>query len=703
MFHCLRIIPEQCCYLRLLTILFLCFIWSNSTQAVAGEIQITIKDSTTKRPLAKVTVDIIPRQGNKISASTNNNGIAVVGNLAEGLYNVLVAHPGYLTSRSPSVRVIDRKSTPLRVELTQNQGDLEETLVIANTKAIDLTSSVGTRYIDRETLRSAAGSGSDVLRALDGLPGLFSSGEFASFTVRGRGPRDNLIFVDDIPFDRVVHFDDSFGEQEEIEGGGRYSVFAPNLIGGAEFQPGGWSAAYSGKAGSLLRLNVAEGNFVSPSYTTRIDLAGCEVGYDGPSGFDGDTSILFSARRLNFGSLFETIGIDDIGTPKLTDIIFKSTSQLTSDDKLNILMIYAPEEFNRNIDNVLASDEDDPGNFEDVELVDNDADNSLLAFTWSHLFGNSGELTNKLYLRNFDENSATGEAFPDLVAADTTTSDVPIRNNIIVSRRQEKEIGLRSDLSMDSSLGRFSAGLRATQLDLSFQLTLDDDWTRFIYDQDDFRPLPEQRFIVLTPNSVNSRFEEKNTSYATFLEQTIEFDQLALRAGLRYDRDQLSDEDLLAPRIGANWFLSKKLNVSATVGAYFQAPRFNDRASDTSNTALENERIHQLSLGFRYFLNTNIEVIAEPYYQDLDNLIVEQDGVNLTSVNTGEGRSYGIDTAITRRFNNSWSAHLNYSYNNSKIKDNKDLPLYNADFSRPHSVSLGGVWEISSRWKLSAR
>ena len=66
------------------------------------------------------------------------------------------------------------------------------------------------------------------MRALDGLPGLISTGDFANFTVRGRSPRDNLIFVDGFPLDKVVHFDQSLGEEEDIGGGGRFSIFAPN-------------------------------------------------------------------------------------------------------------------------------------------------------------------------------------------------------------------------------------------------------------------------------------------------------------------------------------------------------------------------------------------------------------------------------------------------------------------------------------------
>lgn len=48
-----------------------------------------------------------------------------------------------------------------------------------------------------------------------------------------------------------------------------------------------------------------------------------EVGYDGPMGITDDATMLFSARRLDFGALFETIEELDIGEPVLRDVILK--------------------------------------------------------------------------------------------------------------------------------------------------------------------------------------------------------------------------------------------------------------------------------------------------------------------------------------------------------------------------------------------
>lgn len=670
--------------------------------ADTGKVRLTVIDSGTQRPIPDAIIEIKSRTGETSEIRADSQGLVNIDALAAGLYTLTINHPNYQPVRLPRVRVLENKTTPIQTKLAGISLGLEETLVLGKSISANPLNAAGSSLIDGEALNSAAGSGSDVLRSLDGLPGLFGDGEFSSFTVRGNGPRDNLILVDGIPFDKVVHFSDSFGDQEEIEGGGRYSVFAPNTIGSAEFQPGGWAPAYGGRAGSLLKLNVAEGNPDTASYRARLDLAGIEVGYDGPSSFHDQTSILFSARDYDFGRLFETIGLNDIGTPKLTDIIFKSTSEL-SDDKLSFLAIYAPEEYQRRLNNVLASDEDEPGNYENVALIDSKTDNSLFALTWTRLIGSDGELTNQIYLRNYDERTNSGEAYPDLVSLDAPIDTIPVRPNILNSKAKEEELGLQSDIEFNNTWGRLSAGLRITQIDLAFSLALDDDWIRYSYDQNDFRANPEQKYVVLTPGAVNNRYTQTETNYAVYANQEFSVDDWNFRAGARYDRDNFTNENLLSQRVGATWFANNNLRITTTFGRYFQSPRFNDRASDASNSQLENEIIDQASIGFVYRWNNSVELLIEPYYQDLQNLVVKQDSVNQTLGNMGEGKSFGVDTAISRQFDNGWSASINYSYNDARVRDNPAANEYYADFNRPHIVSIGGVWEINQRWKLSSR
>jgi len=669
----------------------------------SGTIRIDSIDDASRRPVEDVKVTVTARDGSKSEHSGEGDSeTIVVEGLDAGLYEITIRHPNYYPLRLPSVRVIDAKTTPLEAELIELRTTVEETLVIGSKVSQNFLDPVSSSEKDREALRSSAGGGGDVLRSLDGLPGLFSDSAFSSYTVRGNGPRDNLILVDGIPFADVVHFSDALGEQEDLEGGGRYSVFAPNIIANAEFQPGGWEPAYGGLAGSLLKLEVAEGNPDTPSYTVRFDVAGLEIGYDGPTYIHDNTSVLFSARSLDFTRLFETIGNDDLGEPSLTDVILK-TSTRYEDDKINFLLLHSTEDYRRDIKHVIASDEDEVGNYTNVSLGNTERDNALYALTWDHLLANNGELIQRFYYRTFNESSEIGEAYPDLVPVGSPESAVPTRPDLLYSMREEKETGYRLDFAMPNALGRFSSGLRVTQVDLDFALDLRDDWIRYTYSFKDFRPSPEQKYVVWTEENTDNRYSQSEINYAVYLDQNLSAGNWEFRAGLRYDRDNFSQENLYSPRAAATWLPTSSLRVTTTVGRYTQEPTFAERASDAGNAQLENELVDQLSVGFAYTLGQNLELFVEPYYQQLNNLIAQPQDSLRELANTGEGRAFGVDTALSRSFEDGWSANITYSYNDSKVKDTADGDYYDADFGRPHSVSLGGIWEINKRWKISAR
>ena len=110
---------------------------------------------------------------------------------------------------------------------------------------------------------------------------------------------------------------------------------------GAEFSPGGWSAAFGGRAGSLLQLDVAGGS-PTPSATLRVDIAGIELGYEGPSGFRDDTTVFLTARQFDFDRVFEFIDQEDIGEPVLTDFILKTVTEVDANNTFEVLAVFAP-------------------------------------------------------------------------------------------------------------------------------------------------------------------------------------------------------------------------------------------------------------------------------------------------------------------------------------------------------------------------
>ncbi|WP_337841503.1 TonB-dependent receptor [Rheinheimera sp.] len=668
-------------------------LFSHAAEA-PGALSLIVTDQQTDRPLANVQITLRKRETSASQTfATDTQGRILVEQLEPGLYSVSAAKSGFVSSYEPSVRVITRKTMQINFELLK-----EEAIEVVEVRArqADAFASASSTYLDREALQSAVGGGADPLLSLDGLPGLASTGEFANFSVRGRGPRDNLLFVDEFPFDKAVHFDATLGEDEDVGGGGRFSIFAPNLISGAEFSPGGWGPAYGGRAASLLKLEVADGN-PSPSASFRYDLAGYEVGYDGPTGVTGDSTMLLSARRLDFGAFFETIEELDIGDPVLRDIIVKSVIPVNQNHTVEILLMDTYEDYIRDETHVFASP-----NFEDVALLDFKQDSDLYGLTLRSLVGDEAVWTNKLYSRKSDKLSSEGEAFPDLVPPGSPASSFPLREDILTIGENETELGWRSDFETLNSWGRFSAGGQVTQIELDYNTVLDGDWTRFIYDEDDFRPDPEQRFIVLEPDNINSAMKRKESSYAGYAEQVFELGDWDFGTGLRLERDGFADQSLVSPRFNLNWQPTQRVRYFATAGLFYQSPRFLQLAANESND-LKNEKISHGSVGFKYFLNSHWSVLTEAYYQQLDDLVVDLDRASGTFANIGDGTSYGVDIVVNGTIREGLYTTATYSYNDIVIDRKDGRGEVAADFSREHVATLGLTWEINDRWKVAGR
>jgi hypothetical protein len=683
---------RQASWLTLPTLL-ICFPLTTHAAEAPGALTVIVKDQITDRPLSTAQITLTERETSATrSAETDAQGRIVVEQLDPGLYSINVVKGGFATSYEPSVRVLTRKNVKIEFELRQQA--IEE--VVIRARQADQFSSASSTYIDRDALRSAVGGGSDPLLSLDGLPGLASTNEFANFSVRGRGPRDNLLMVDDFPFDKAVHFDATLGEDEDVGGGGRFSIFAPNVIGGAEFSPGGWGAAYGGRAASLLKLEVADGN-PSPSASLRLDLAGQEFGYDGPAGITEDSTLLVSARKLDFGAFFEDIEELDIGEPVLRDIIVKSVIPVSENHQFEILLMDTHEDFVRDVRHVFES-----RNFEDVALLDFEQDSDLYGLTLQSLIGDNAVWTNKAYYRASDKISSEGEAFPDLVPAGSPASAFPVREDIITIGEGEKELGWRSDFETVNQWGTFSAGTQLTQIDLDYNTALKGAWNRFVYDSNDSRPGPGQRFVVLTPANINSALSRKETNYAGYVDQVFERGDWDIRTGLRFERDGFADQSFASPRFSINWRPDGSIRYFATAGLFHQSPRYLQLAANKANKLKTEETTHS-SFGFEYFLNGNWTVLTEAYYQKLDKLVVDLDRARGTFANIGDGTSYGVDVVANGTVREGIYATASYSYNDSKVDRKDGRGEVAPEFSREHVATIGLSWEISDRWKVAGR
>ena len=673
---------------------------AQAQQGAAGAVHGRIVDSVTGRAVPAATVHLMRNQQVHGTVDADSAGEFSFDQVPEGVYSVEVEKQGYVKAVQADVRVVLRRVAAVEFALVRGNDEVLEVVVTARAPAGDPRATPNTVRLEREEIRRNPGSADDVIRALDVLPGVVSTGEFSSFTVRGNGPRDNLILIDGIPFDKVAHFDESLGEQEAVDGGGRYSIFAPNIIGSAKFSPGGWRASEGGRNGSLLELEIAEGNPVSSTAGARVDIIGVEADYEGPSYVADNTSLLLSARQFDFSNLFEAIEELDIGTQRLTDVIAKSVTDLNDDHRLELLAIDASESSKRTVENALASE-----NFEDVGLEDSKQDSTLLGVTWRWSPGDVAQLRNTFYYRNSDTTATEGEAYPDLAGPDPTPATTPARENILHIEERETEIGWRSDFStLLGSDGIFSAGARIARVDLDFDRQLEGDWTRYVYEQSDFRADPTQQYIVLTPEEYDSSLSAAETQIAAYADYAwTTLDDFTWTPGIRYERDGFSGKSVVAPRLLLSWQPDALTLVWTGGGVYHQAPRYLDIAADPSNLDLKSERSTQWVLGYSRYLRQDLRFSAEGYYQQLDDLIVFEDRTTNTATNIGEGSATGVDLMLAKRMGRGWSASATYSYSRARRDDKLGEGEYAADWDRPHALGIVGAWQPSDRWTFSAK
>ncbi|MFA6470042.1 MAG: TonB-dependent receptor [Bacteroidota bacterium] len=668
-----------------------------------GNISGIVVDMDSKQPIPNVNVQIL---GTSIGATTDADGKYLLKNIGEDIYKLKFSSVGYTQHIETDIRVVRSKTTSVREVILHESSITGETVeVTAGVFSGDDISPVTNFHYSLEEIRRSPGSAGDIFRAIETLPGVSSSGgEFSAFSVRGGSPRDNIVIVDNIPFDKVSHFDGGTEEQEAQ--GGRFSIFTPGVIDEANFQAGGFSARYGGKNASFVDLKIKEGNKESPTMNGTYDVLGWEVNYDGPSKVHDRTSLLFSARHQNFKTILDMTGQSDLGYPSFTDVLLKSTTVIDPKNKISVIGIYSPEFFERTIDNVYEID----GSNYDNQLAKSSDTKYLLGMNWRSLTGSTSVLEKALYFRG---NTAEFRRSNSYVYP--TNGVIPKKNEAFVRENyyrydsEEQEFGLRSQFSITpSSVSTVTAGVQINSTAYDYSAIQVDAETLFVYDADDYRPNPSNQFIILDPSLINNSAHSSKSTGAAFLEYSyVPVEKLTIVPSVRYEYSEFNKRSYLSPRFSIGYFISEKTKLSAATGIYYQPVELRTISLDVRNAQLNNERAIHIIAGVTTYLSDDVKFTAEAYYKDLKDLIVKTDRTSDLRKNVGSGYARGIDLGVVKKFVGKWYGQLNYSYSVSKRDNHNGAGEYRSDFDQPHvfnilfGYELDHEWSFSTKWKFA--
>lgn len=681
--------------IKLLIIFGLVFLSISFAQK--GDIKGKIVDKQTKQPLIGANIIVMDTD---FGTATDEKGIFIIKDVPENVYKLRINYIGYNTHIEPDIRVIRNKTFFVKEIDLVEVSILTDEVTVTSGYYNDLKDMPVSQYsFTKEEIIRAPGAAGDVFRAIESIPGVSGSGgEFSSFSVRGGAPKDNIILVDNIPFSNVSHFVES-GGNEEIQGG-RFSIFTMGLIEKANFQGGAFSAKYGGKKASFLDLSIKEGNKESFTANASYDLLGWEVNYDGPVYILPNTGIVVSARSQDFKTVLDMMDEIGHGHPKLSDYLFKISSDLSADHKVSLLGLYSTERMIRDLYHLYKSK-----NMDSRGLVDEREEKLLFGLNWRYLTGKTSYLNTSIYYGNTDQLQKEGRAYTDPVNGVVPTQDkVFVRNPIGKYDSDEIQYGVKTDFSYNINKNiTFNAGINLQQIKKNSKTEMFGKDTLYVYNRDEIKT-GDPKYLIIDPSEIQNDFNKKRTELAIYAETGIDLnEQLHINTGLRYEYDNLSCNSYLSPRISGSYQVNPVTSLNFAAGLHYQLPEMLLLSADKRNTNLKSEKAYHLIFGMTHYLTDDIKLTAETYYKSLRDLIVRPNSNNGLAENAGKGYAYGADFSLMKRFVNKVYGQINYSYGVCKIKENETQSYFNYDFNQTHIFNILVGWQINDNFSVSAK
>lgn len=668
----------------IITLLSLCFLNTVSAQK-KFTINGYIKDSLTGETLIGANINIATLGK---GVTSNQYGYFSL-TMPQANYEVTCSYIGYVTETF-SLNLDSNKRIDI---LLSPRGAVMENVTVKGRRRDNNVKTAQMGKIDLsmdavKTLPVIFGE-TDILKTLQLLPGVRNSGEGNSgFYVRGGGPDQNLIILDDAVVYNTGHL---FGF---------FSVFNSDAIKNVSLIKGGMPAQYGGRLSSVVDISMKDGNMNKTQIDAGIGLIASRFSIQGPIKKNRITYIV-SGRRTY---------IDALVKPAI-----KKTSEFYGSG-------YYFYDFNAKI-NYIISDKDriylsgylgrdvfDFNNSKRSFKVNIPWGNSTLTFRWNHIF-------NK---KLFSNTSLVYNDYKFAFAASQNDFAIKLSSGI-------KDLNIKSDFDF-YPLPRHKIKFGA------------------LYTYHRFLPnilTAQQDTTVFAPNNANRKYAHE---YALYIQEDWDVsEKLKINAGLRYGGFQQVgpfttyttdingnkvDSTVYSrgqtvkyyggfePRVTLRYTLNEESSVKAAVTRNLQFIHLVSNAGSTLPTDLwvpSTYRVKpqigwQYAAGyFRNFNNNMFETSIELYYKTMQNQIEYKEGYTPSlkdpeeEFTFGKGWSYGTELFVNKvrgRFTGWIGYTLSWTWRRFPFLNNGNT--YPSKFDRRHDMSIVGTYEVNKKWKLSS-
>lgn len=642
-----------------------------------------VRDTTNGESVISATIAVNGR-----SVVTNNYGFFSI-TLDAGEYDVLVSHVSYLAQ---SFHVNLHANVEQSVFLLPKSAALNEVVVYSKKRDANVRNAqMGRIDLSISQIKNIPAflGEVDILKTIQLLPGVRNAGEGnAGFYVRGGGPDQNLILLDDAVVYNTGHL---FGF---------FSIFNSDAIKNVSIIKGGMPAQYGGRLSSVLDVSMKEGNTNRFQGEGGIGLIASRFSLQGPIKKD-KASFIISARRTYIDALIKPAikkSSNFYGSGYyFYDLNAKVNYRFSDKNRLYLSGYFGRDVFTFN-NSELSFKANIPWG------------NSTGTLRWNHVF-NRKLFANTTVVYN-DYHFSFGAAqnnFEIKLASGIKDGTGKIDFDYYPSGRHSIKFGGLATYHKfipNVTSGRqdsvvFQPASEGVKRAIENALYVQDDWDI----SDKFKMnygLRWASFTQIGPYTKYVRDANQNkidsTQYGSF-NKVKNYNGLEPRLTLRYTASATSSVKLSVTR--NLQFIHLVSNAGTTLPTDLWVP---------STFRVKPQLSWQYSAGyFRNFHNNEFETSVEVYYKDMRHQIEYREGYT-PSLNDpeeefvfGRGWSYGSEFFINkvRGRLTGWIGYT-LSWTWRKFPDLNGGEKYPAKYDRRHDLSVVGTYDYNKKWKFSA-
>lgn len=623
--------------------------------------------------------------------NTNQYGFYSI-TLPNGNYTLVISFIGF-QEYSQKIQL----NQDLRVNVALSSSVIiKETIEVTGEKADKNVSGteMGTVKMDMEQVKKlpAFMGEVDVLKTIQLTPGVKAAGEGnAGFYVRGGGPDQNLILLDEAQVYNAAHLL------------GFFSVFNGDAIKNINLIKGGMPAQYGGRLASVLDISMKEGNNRDYHVEGGIGLISSRLTVQGPIKKDTG-SFIISARRTYIDVLMQPF-IKKTSPFKgsgyyFYDLNTKLNYRLSDKDRL-----FLSGYFGRDVFSYLNKDSEF-----NISIPWGNATTSL---RWNHLFNNKLFMNTSFVFSDYNFSfGAEQSGFEFKLFSGITDYNLKTDFGFFPSPRHEIKFGANytyhtfvpSNASAKSGEVKFDLGKVVKHFAHESALYVSDDvelneWIRF------HAGIRVSDFMMVGPFD---RYLKDSKGYITDTIFYRRFEKI---------KNYIGPEPRLSLRVAIN----KRSSVKASFTQNYQYVHLASSSAMSlptdvwmpSSDVVRPQFGTQYAIGyFRNFLNDMFESSIEAYYKNMKNQVEYKEGAlpednvkdNTDNALTfGSGESYGTELYLKKRTGkfNGWVGYT-LSWTTRTFPMINSGKTYYARYDRRHDASLVLTYDHSKHVSVSA-